>query len=151
MIGKSSSGWTSSVATERGDLRGYRVNLQRLYLHCRRRSAGGPDETFRIAGTMNPKSTAPCRGPVSIQVINPDPDTACGLVMTGGQGRFRWMPVMTSRLAFSGSALWGPRQPHCCRHPRPAGTTAWWSRGWWQQPAQVLAVALQLPSPPDDC
>jgi hypothetical protein len=42
---------------------------------------------------------------VSIQVINPDPDTAHRLVITGGQGRFPWMPMMTGRLAFSGSAL----------------------------------------------
>jgi len=44
MIGKSSSSWTSSVTTERGDLRGYRVKLQHLYVHYRRRSAGGPGQ-----------------------------------------------------------------------------------------------------------
>jgi hypothetical protein len=106
LIGKSSSGWTSSVATERGDLRGYRVNLQHLYLHYRRRSAVGPDETFHLAGTINPKITVRAGARVSIQVINADPDTAHGLVITSGQGRFPWIPMMTSWLAFTGSALW---------------------------------------------
>ena len=68
--------------------------------------AGGPDETFRIAGMVNPKITVPARAQVSIQVINADPDTAHGLVITSGPGQSSWMPMMTSRPAFSGSALW---------------------------------------------
>jgi len=68
--------------------------------------AGGPDETFRIAGMVNPKITVPAGAQVSIQVINADPDTAHGLVITGGPRRSSWMPMMTSRPAFTGSALW---------------------------------------------
>ena len=68
--------------------------------------AGGADETFRIAGMVNPKITVPAAAQVSIQVINADPDTAHGLVITSGPGQSSWMPMMTSRPAFSGSALW---------------------------------------------
>jgi rusticyanin len=68
--------------------------------------AGGPDETFRIAGMVNPKITVPAGAQVSIQVINADPGTAHGLVITSGQGRSSWMPMMTSRPAFTGAALW---------------------------------------------
>ena len=68
--------------------------------------AGGPDETFRIAGMVNPKITVPAGAQVSIQVINADPDTAHGLVITSGQDRSSWMPMMTSQPAFTGSALW---------------------------------------------
>jgi rusticyanin len=68
--------------------------------------AGGPDETFRIAGMVNPKITVPAGARVSIQVINADPDTAHGLVITRGQGQSSWMPMMTSRPAFAGAALW---------------------------------------------
>ena len=68
--------------------------------------AGGPDETFRIAGLVNPAITVPAGARVSIQIINADPDTAHGLVVTSGPARSSWMPMMTSRPAFTGSALW---------------------------------------------
>ena len=68
--------------------------------------AGGPDETFRIAGMVNPKITVPAGAQVSIQVINADPDTAHGLVIASGPARSSWMPMMTSRPAFTGSTLW---------------------------------------------
>ena len=68
--------------------------------------AGGPDETFRIAGMVNPKITVPAGAQVRIQVINADPDTAHGLVITSSQGRPPGMPMMTSRPAFTGSTLW---------------------------------------------
>ena len=113
MSGVSSSGWTSSVTTERDDLRGYRVACSiftfttgGVQLAALASPAGGPGETFLIAGAINPKITVPAGVRVSIQVVNADPDTAHGLVITSGQGRFLWMPVVTSRLAFSGSALW---------------------------------------------
>ena len=68
--------------------------------------AGGPDETFRIAGLVNPAITVPAGAQVSIQVINADPDTAHGLVIASGQARSSWMPMMTSQPAFAGSAVW---------------------------------------------
>ena len=68
--------------------------------------AGGPDETFRIAGLVNPAITVPAGAKVSIQVINADPDTAHGLVITASQNISSPMPMMTSQPAFTGSALW---------------------------------------------
>ena len=68
--------------------------------------AGVPDETFRIAGLVNPAITVPASARVSIQVINADPDTAHGLVITASQNISSPMPMMTSRPAFTGSALW---------------------------------------------
>jgi rusticyanin len=68
--------------------------------------AGGPDETFRIAGLVNPAIIVPAGAKVSIQVINADPDTAHGLVITADQNVSSPMPMMTSRPAFAGSAVW---------------------------------------------
>jgi hypothetical protein len=67
--------------------------------------AGGPDETFRIAGMVNPTITVPAGAHVSIKVIDADRGTAHGLVVTGGGARSSWMPMMTASPAFSGSAL----------------------------------------------
>jgi len=68
--------------------------------------AGGPDETFRIAGLVNPTIIVPAGARVSIEVINADPDTAHGLVITASDATGSWMPMMTARPAFTGSALW---------------------------------------------
>jgi rusticyanin len=68
--------------------------------------AGGPDETFRIAGLVNPAITVPAGSRVSIQVVNADPGTAHGLVITAASPRSSWMPMMTAAPAFSGAALW---------------------------------------------
>jgi len=43
---------------------------------------------------------------ISIQVINADPGTAHGLVITASDAAASWMPMMTARPAFPGSALW---------------------------------------------
>jgi rusticyanin len=68
--------------------------------------AAGPDETFRIAGLVNPAITVPVGAQLSIQVINADPDTAHGLVITASQDTFSPMPMMTSQPEFAGSAVW---------------------------------------------
>jgi rusticyanin len=68
--------------------------------------AGGPDETFRIAGLVNPVITVPAGAKVSIQVINADPDTAHGLVITASADTSSPMPMMASRLAFADAAVW---------------------------------------------
>jgi len=68
--------------------------------------AGGPDETFRIAGLVNPVITVQAGAKISIQVINADPDTAHGLVITASADTSSPMPMMTSQPAFAGSALW---------------------------------------------
>jgi uncharacterized cupredoxin-like copper-binding protein len=43
---------------------------------------------------------------VSIQVINADPDTAHGLVVSASGATSSWMPMLTARPAFPGAALW---------------------------------------------
>lgn len=69
---------------------------------------GGPDETFRIAGMVNPTVIVRAGARVRIEVINADTDTAHGMVITAStpQGLGSWMPMMTARPAFAGSALW---------------------------------------------
>ena len=68
--------------------------------------AGGPDETFRIAGLTNPTIVVTAGTRVSLEVINADPGTAHGLVITASHAAASWMPMMTARPAFAGSALW---------------------------------------------
>jgi rusticyanin len=68
--------------------------------------SGGPDETFYAAGLTNPHIIVPAGAQVSIQLINADPDTAHGLVITTSQATTSPMPMMTARPAFTGSALW---------------------------------------------
>jgi rusticyanin len=68
--------------------------------------AGGPDETFRTAALVNPTVAVPQGAHVSIHVINADPDTAHGLVITASEARSSWMPMMTARPAFPGAAVW---------------------------------------------
>lgn len=68
--------------------------------------AGGPDETFRIAGLVNPSITVATGTRVSFDVVNADPDTAHGLVVTATGSASSWMPMMTSPPAFSGASLW---------------------------------------------
>jgi rusticyanin len=73
--------------------------------------AGNPDETFRIAGMVNPAIAVPAGAHVSIEVINADPDAAHGLVITASRDLTSLMPMMTSRPAFTGSAAWFLGEP----------------------------------------
>jgi rusticyanin len=67
----------------------------------------GADETFRAAGLTNPQIVVPAGARVSIRLVNADPDTAHGLVITGSDAASSSpMPMMTARPAFTGSALW---------------------------------------------
>jgi rusticyanin len=68
--------------------------------------AGGPDETFRIAGLTDPAITVKTGAQVSIQVVNADPGTAHGLVITASGARSSSMPMLTASPAFTGSAVW---------------------------------------------
>jgi hypothetical protein len=68
--------------------------------------AGGPVEAFRIAGMTNPVIVVPAGTHVSIQVINAGSGAAHGLVITASTASSSWMPMMTARPAFGGSALW---------------------------------------------
>jgi rusticyanin len=67
---------------------------------------GGRDETFRIAGLTNPAITVTTGARVSVEVVNADPDTAHGLVITAAGAASSWMPMMTVAPAFGGSAAW---------------------------------------------
>ena len=80
--------------------------------------AGGPDETFRIAGLVNPAVTVPDGAKVSIEVVNADSGTAHGLVVTASSDVSSWMPMMTDQPAFAGSVLW------FLGNPTTAGTHA---------------------------
>jgi rusticyanin len=77
--------------------------------------AGNPDETFRIAGLVNPTIVVPQGAHVSIRLVNADPDTAHGLVVTASGAGLSWMPMMANPPAFSGAALW------FLGNPTPAG------------------------------
>lgn len=61
---------------------------------------------FTIAGLVNPTVVVPHGATVVIQVINADPDSAHGLVVTRAVTPPSAMPMMTSESAFAGSALW---------------------------------------------
>ncbi len=67
---------------------------------------GGPDEAFQIAGLINPRLVIPAGARVRIELVNADPGMAHGLVISANQGSRSWMPMMTARPAFAGSALW---------------------------------------------
>ena len=56
--------------------------------------ASGPDETFRIAGMVNPTIVVKAHAHVSMQVVNADPDTAHGLVIAASGARFSRMPML---------------------------------------------------------
>ena len=95
------AGTTIDRAANRITVTGTRVRLA-----AEASPSGGPDETFRIAGLVNPTIVVKAGTRVSIEVINADPDTAHGLVVTAGSGAPEWMPMMTDSPAFPGSALW---------------------------------------------
>jgi rusticyanin len=67
---------------------------------------GGPDETFRVAGLVNPTIAVPQGASVTIDLVNADPDTAHGIVVTTPGSVSSSMPMMTANPAFSGAALW---------------------------------------------
>ena len=68
--------------------------------------ADGPDDRFRIAGMVDPAVVVKAGARVSIQVVNADPGTAQGLVITAGGAGSSWMPMLTASPAFTGSAVW---------------------------------------------
>ena len=78
--------------------------------------AGGPDETFRIAGLVNPTVVVHHGAHVSIQLVNADPDSAHGLVITASTAGSSWMPMMNASPAFAGAALWFLGNSHLGRH-----------------------------------
>jgi hypothetical protein len=84
---------------------------------------GGPDERFRIAGLTDPTITVAAGARVSIEVVNADPDTAHGLVITASHNVSAPMPMMTDRPAFPGRRfgfLVTPPAPGCTRARSPS-------------------------------
>ena len=67
---------------------------------------GNPDETFRVAGLVNPTIVVPRGARVTLTLVNADPDTAHGLVVTSTGSASSYMPMMTAPEAFSGAAVW---------------------------------------------
>jgi hypothetical protein len=67
--------------------------------------AGNPDETFRTAGLVNPTIVVPRGARIAITLVNADPDTAHGLVVTSSNVAPWYMPMMTAPPAFSGAAV----------------------------------------------
>jgi rusticyanin len=67
---------------------------------------GGPDQTFRVAGMVDPAIVVPLGAHVTMQVINADPDMAHGLVVTARWAASTWMPMMTLSPAFANAAVW---------------------------------------------
>ena len=68
--------------------------------------SGGPDETFRIAGLVDPTIKVQAGAKISVEVVNADADAAHGLVVTAKGSASSRMPMMTATPAFSGSAVW---------------------------------------------
>jgi rusticyanin len=68
--------------------------------------AGGPDDTFRIAGLVNPTISVQEGSHISIEVVNADTDAANGLVVVAEGSAPESMPMLTAAPSFSGSALW---------------------------------------------
>ena len=67
---------------------------------------GGPDETFRAAGMVNPTIVVHRGARVTLTLVNADSDTAHGLVVTSTGTASSYMPMMTAPEAFSGAAVW---------------------------------------------
>jgi rusticyanin len=68
-------------------------------------SPTGADDMFEVAGMVNPTIAVPAGSRVSMQVVNADATSAHGLVVTAGSSN-TWMPMMSSRPAFTGAASW---------------------------------------------
>ena len=64
---------------------------------------GGPDETFRIAGLVNPTIVVPQGATVTVQLINADPDMSHNWAVVDAQAPFPYMTMMT-RAAFAGAS-----------------------------------------------
>jgi len=65
-----------------------------------------PTESFRIAGLTDPTIYVAVGAKVTIELINADTDMAHGLVVTARSAASLRMPMMGSRAAFPGAALW---------------------------------------------
>jgi rusticyanin len=69
-------------------------------------SPSSADDRFEVAGLVNPTIAVPAGASVTIELINSDSGSAHGLVVATVAAQPSVMPMMTSRPAFSGSAIW---------------------------------------------
>jgi rusticyanin len=99
--GQIPAGATASSAQNRITFSGTNVRLTVLAS-----PPGGRDETFRIAGMTDPAIVVKAGTHVSIEVINADPGTSHGLVITTSGATSSWMPMTVASPTFTGSALW---------------------------------------------
>lgn len=58
--------------------------------------SGNSDETFRIAGLVNPTITVRSGARISIELVNANSDTANRLVVTADRSTSSWMPMMSA-------------------------------------------------------
>jgi rusticyanin len=68
--------------------------------------SGNPDNTFRIAGLVDPTIVVQSGARVSIEVVNADSETARGLVIAAAGSAHSRTPMISATPNFTGSALW---------------------------------------------
>ena len=93
-------------ATDNGGRNTITFSGQSVHFVALASPSNGPDETFRIAGLVNPTIVVHRGARVGIEVVNADPNTAHGLVVTANGSTSSWMPMMTAGPAFNSAALW---------------------------------------------
>jgi rusticyanin len=69
-------------------------------------ASGGSNGVFRIAGLVNPTVSVQAGARVTVEVVNADPNTAHGFVVSTTGSASSSMPMMTASPGFSGSDLW---------------------------------------------
>jgi rusticyanin len=90
------------------DAKGHRIAFsgKTVHLTAVANPAGAPDDTFRIAGLVNPTIAVRAGSSVTIEVVNADTNAANGLVVVADGSAAASMPMLTAAPSFSGSALW---------------------------------------------
>jgi rusticyanin len=66
----------------------------------------GPDDTFRIAGVVDPTIAVKVGSQVTIELVNADSNGANGFVITARGSASSAMPMLTAAPSFNGSAFW---------------------------------------------
>ena len=69
-------------------------------------SASTADDTFEVAGLIDPTIAVPARSSVTLDLINADSSSAHGIVIGAGTAQTPLMPMMSDPPAFVRAALW---------------------------------------------
>jgi plastocyanin len=90
------------------DAKDHRITFsgKMVHLTALANPAGGPNDTFRIAGLVDPTIAVRAGSRVSIEVVNADTDAANGLAVVAEGSAAASMPMQTAAPSFGGSALW---------------------------------------------